>query len=115
MPARPENADMRLSKHGTSVGWYQLSLAHAREDNPLAQNGVNQADHQSKDGCGCEVCVHGRVAGVRAVLCRLTFELTPTAEAGGVSPVTDDATNGGRRAYDACRSGSGAERGVRPH
>ena len=27
----------------------------------------------------------------------------------------DDATNGGRRAYDACRSGSGAERGVRPH
>jgi hypothetical protein len=48
-------------------------------------------------------------------LCGLTFELTPTAEAGGVSPVTDDATNGGRRAYDACRSGSGAERGVRPH
>jgi hypothetical protein len=45
----------------------------------------------------------------------LTFELTPTAEAGGVSPVTDDATNGGRRAYDACRSGSGAERGVMPH
>ena len=27
----------------------------------------------------------------------------------------DDATNSGRRAYDACRSGSGAERGVRPH
>jgi hypothetical protein len=48
-------------------------------------------------------------------LCGLTFELTPTAEAGGVSPVTDDATDGGRRAYDACRSGSGAERGVRPH
>jgi hypothetical protein len=47
-------------------------------------------------------------------VCGLTFELTPTAEAGGVSPVTDDATNGGRRAYDACRSGSGAERGVRP-
>jgi hypothetical protein len=40
-------------------------------------------------------------------LCCLTFELTPTAEAGGVSPVTDDDTNGGRRAYDACRSGSG--------
>ena len=50
-----------------------------------------------------------------AYLCGLTFELTPTAEAGGVSPVTDDATNGGRRAYDACRSGSGTERGVRPH
>ena len=47
--------------------------------------------------------------------CCLTFELTPTAEAGGVSPVTDDATDGGRRAYDACRSGSGAERGVRRH
>ena len=45
----------------------------------------------------------------------LTFELTPTAEAGGVSPVTDDATNDGRWAYDACRSGSGAERGVRQH
>ncbi len=45
----------------------------------------------------------------------LTFELTPTAEAGGVSPVTDDATNGGRRAYAACRSGSGVERGVRRH
>jgi hypothetical protein len=28
--------------------------------------------------------------------------------------VTDDATNGGRRAYDARRSGSGAERGVMP-
>jgi hypothetical protein len=47
--------------------------------------------------------------------CGLTFELTPTAEAGGVSPVTDDATTGGRPAYDPCRSGSGAERGVRPH
>ena len=33
--------------------------------------------------------------------CCLTFELTPTAEAGGVSPVTDDDTNSGRRAYDA--------------
>jgi hypothetical protein len=52
---------------------------------------------------------------VEPAVCGLTFELTPTAEAGGVSPVTDDATNGGRRAYDACRSGSGAERGVRPH
>ena len=48
-------------------------------------------------------------------LCSLTFELTPTAEAGAVSPVTDDATTGRHRAYSACRSGSGVERGVRPH
>ena len=47
--------------------------------------------------------------------CRLTFELTPTAEVGVVSPVRDDATAGTDRAYNACRSGSGAERGVRPH
>jgi hypothetical protein len=46
--------------------------------------------------------------------CCLTFELTPTAEAGVVSPVRDDATAGTDRAYNACRSGSGAERGVRP-
>jgi hypothetical protein len=46
-------------------------------------------------------------------LCGLTFELTPTAEAGVVSPVRDDATAGTDRAYNACRSGSGAERGVR--
>jgi hypothetical protein len=45
----------------------------------------------------------------------LTFELTPTAEAGAVSPVTDDGTTGRHRAYSACRSGSGVERGVRPH
>ena len=45
----------------------------------------------------------------------LTFELTPTAEAGAVSPVPDDSTSGGDRAYSACRSGSGVERGVRPH
>jgi hypothetical protein len=51
----------------------------------------------------------------RACVCGLTFELTPTVEAGGVSPVRDDATAGADRAYDACRSGSGVERGVRPH
>ncbi len=45
----------------------------------------------------------------------LTFELTPTAEAGGVSPVRDDATPAADRAYGACRSGSGVERGVRHH
>jgi len=46
---------------------------------------------------------------------RLTFELTPRAEAGGVSPVRDDATPAADWAYDACRSESGVERVVRPH
>ena len=55
-----------------------------------------------------------RNACSHAWLCGLTFELTPTAEAGVVSPVRDDATNGTDRAYNACSSGSGAERGVRP-
>ncbi len=36
------------------------------------------------------------------------------AEAGAVSPVRDDANAGTDRAYSACRSGSGVERGVRP-
>ena len=45
---------------------------------------------------------------------RLTFELTPRAEAGLVSSVRDDSTTGADRAYKACRSESGVERGVRP-
>ena len=45
----------------------------------------------------------------------LTFEFTRPAEAGGVSPVCDDATAGTHRAYTACRSGSGVQRGVRQH
>ena len=45
---------------------------------------------------------------------RLTFEFTRAAEAGVVSPVGDDATAGTRRAYNACRSGSGVQRVVRP-
>ena len=45
----------------------------------------------------------------------LTFELTPRAEAGGVSRTGDDSTTGARPAYDACRSESGVERVVRPH
>ena len=44
----------------------------------------------------------------------LTFELTPRAEAGAVSPGCDDLTGGAARAYGACRSESGVERGVRP-
>ncbi len=44
---------------------------------------------------------------------RLTFELTPRAEAGGVSPGRDDSTTGAAWAYTACRSESGVERGVR--
>jgi hypothetical protein len=45
----------------------------------------------------------------------LTFEFTRPAEAGGVSPVCDDATAGTHRAYTACRSGSGVQRVVRRH
>ena len=45
----------------------------------------------------------------------LTFELTPRAEAGGVSPDCDDSTTGAGRAYAACRSESGVERGVLRH
>jgi len=48
-------------------------------------------------------------------LCGLTFELTPRAEAGGVSPGRDDSTTGADWAYTACRSESGVERVVRPH
>ena len=49
-----------------------------------------------------------------ADLRRLTFELTPRAVAGGVSPVRDDATPAADRAYATCRSESGVERVVRP-
>ena len=46
---------------------------------------------------------------------RLTLELTPRAEAGGVSLVRDDALGAADQAYDGCRSASGVERPVRPH
>ena len=65
-------------------------------------------------------CPRGLVFGARlepraeACLCGLTFELTPTAEAGAVRPGCDDLTGGAARPYSACRSGSGVERGVRP-
>ena len=45
----------------------------------------------------------------------LTLELTPRAEAGGVSLVRDDAPSAADQAYDGCRSASGVERPVRPH
>ena len=45
----------------------------------------------------------------------LTLELTPRAEAGGVSLVRDDAPSAADQAYAACRSASGVERPVRPH
>jgi hypothetical protein len=47
-------------------------------------------------------------------LCGLTFELTPTAEVGRLARVVqhEPARHTGKL---ACRSGSGAERGVRPH
>jgi hypothetical protein len=50
----------------------------------------------------------------RSVFRGLTFELTPTAEAGSVSLVRDDAPRAADQAYAACRSGSGVERRVRP-
>ena len=47
-------------------------------------------------------------------MCGLTFELTPTAEAGRLARAVQHKP--ARRAGKlACRSGSGAERGVRPH
>ena len=46
-------------------------------------------------------------------VCGLTFELTPTAEAGRLARAVQHKP--ARRAGKlACRSGSGAERGVRP-
>ena len=45
----------------------------------------------------------------------LTFEFTRPEEEGVVSPTCDDATAGTRRAYNACRSGSGVQRVVRQH
>ena len=42
------------------------------------------------------------------------MELTPRAEASGVSLVRDDASRAADQAYDACRSASGVERPVRP-
>ena len=47
--------------------------------------------------------------------CGLTFELTPTVEAGAVSRDGDDSATGAGPAYSACRSGSGVERVVRRH
>ncbi len=70
-------------------------------------------------GAGGSGCANAGAASTVAMaasvlMCGLTFELTPTAEAGAVSPVRDDANAGTDRAYSACRSGSGVERGVRP-
>jgi hypothetical protein len=46
--------------------------------------------------------------------CCLTFELTPTAEAGCARREVEH-RQARFAAGTACRSGSGAERGVRPH
>ncbi len=48
-------------------------------------------------------------------LCGLTFEVTPTAEAGAVRPGRENVHRTSDRPYSACRSGSGVDRGVRPH
>ena len=47
-------------------------------------------------------------------VCGLTFELTPTAEAGRLARAVQHKP-ARRTGKTACRSGSGAERGVRPH
>ena len=49
-----------------------------------------------------------------ACLWGLTFELTPTAEAGRLARAVQDKPMR-RTGKTACRSGSGAERGVMPH
>ncbi len=54
-----------------------------------------------------------RTDSERCLRRRLTFELTPTTEAGAVSRDGDDGTAGAGPAYSACRSGSAVERGVR--
>jgi hypothetical protein len=46
---------------------------------------------------------------------RITFELTPTTEAGTVSLDCENANLATGQAYSACRSGSAVERGVRRH
>jgi hypothetical protein len=49
----------------------------------------------------------GRGGGAKpALVCGLTFELTPTAEAGSVRLVRDDASKAADQPYAACRSGS---------
>jgi hypothetical protein len=45
----------------------------------------------------------------------VSFELTPTAEAGGGWPRRDNITVGPKRPGAACLRGSGIERGLRPH
>jgi hypothetical protein len=42
----------------------------------------------------------------------ITFEVTPTAEAGAVRPGCDDGTSGAGRPYSACRSGSALSEGL---
>jgi hypothetical protein len=46
------------------------------------------------------------------LLRRLTFEVTPTVEAGAVRPGCDDGTSGAARPYSACRSGSALSEGL---
>jgi hypothetical protein len=48
-------------------------------------------------------------------MCGLTFELTPTTEAGSVRLVRENVQRTSDQPYAACRSGSAVERGVRQH
>jgi hypothetical protein len=53
-------------------------------------------------------------ARTRAAWCCLTFELTPTTEAGTVRLGRENVHRTSAQPYSACRSGSAVERGVRP-
>ena len=96
-----------------------MDLSETRNDDFELR--VRQLDYQvfgedlsswEREGGG-DACIEDGAR--RYVSWGLTFELTARAEAGGVSPDCDDSTTGAGRAYDACRSESGVERGVRPH
>jgi hypothetical protein len=104
-PTRAANACDEIpsaKRHGRTDSWPRPAKVGAGDDGSRRATGrcSNRLD------CGTGF----RVRGTRG----LTFELTPTAEAGAVSLVRDDAPCAADQAYSACRSGSGVERGVRP-
>ena len=59
--------------------------------------------------------VHGKAEGWEGGVWCLTFELTPTVEAGAVSPGCDDAGRPQAGLTAPAVAGRGVERGVRPH
>jgi hypothetical protein len=100
----------RERSHGSAGTLGQLGDAlPVRTEARLARTCA--AKHEGPDR---ESSPHAAVAdGV--FVCGLTFELTPTAEAGSVSLVRENVHRTADQAYAACRSRSGVERGVRRH